>query len=197
MVGTQRDPETRTSRTSSVQHYSAANSAQVLNPLRSNTSPGLTTHHLSSPQVVLLSLSLSTYLASLLLPTCVEPVPKHTEQATGRGRIGHCPPWLWRPNSHHMREPCRPFSRLAMTDGMDRTSGDPLVQLGRVTREAGQRERRAGRQARRERPHPHALGPHATHPHPHAHGTRKARLERRTSGGRARRGRAEGAQRRR
>ena len=39
-------------------------------------------------------------------------------------------------HSHQMREPRRPFGRLAMTDGMDRYSGAPLPQLGLVTRVA-------------------------------------------------------------
>ena len=36
------------------------------------------------------------------------------------------------------REPCRPFGRLAMTDGMGRLSGAPPLHLGWVTRWAGQ-----------------------------------------------------------
>jgi hypothetical protein len=34
------------------------------------------------------------------------------------------------------REPCRPFGRLAMTDGMGRLSGAPPLQLGWVRRRA-------------------------------------------------------------
>ena len=69
-------------------------------------------------------LSMPTYSASLLLPTCVEPIPfrskgaHHTERVTGREYIGHCPPWLGRPTLSKLREPCRLFSRLA-NDGWD------------------------------------------------------------------------------
>ena len=45
------------------------------------------------------------------------------------------------------REPCRPFGRLAMTDGMGRLSGAPPLHLGWVTRQ-GRTERLSGERTR-------------------------------------------------
>ena len=65
---------------------------------------------------------------------------RSTAQQAGHRLRAHLPlPSLAQATHAHqeMREPRRLFSRLAMTDGMDRLSGDPPLQLGWVTRGAG------------------------------------------------------------
>ena len=78
-------------------------------------------------------------------PSLAAPVLNHTpfahrstpQQASHRTRAHWpLPSQAQATHSHLMREPCRLFSRLALTDGMDRLSGGPLLQLGWVTRGA-------------------------------------------------------------
>ena len=73
----------------------------------------------------------------------VEPHPfRSKEHSTASGApdehtLATAVPGSSDPRSSEMREPCRPFGRLAMTDQMDRCSGAPPLHLGWVTRGAG------------------------------------------------------------
>jgi hypothetical protein len=118
---------------------------------------------MASYQLVATSPCPPTLNAPLLLPTCVEPIPFRSEEHTtpsgppDEDTLATALPGS-ATHSHQMREPCRLFSRLAMTDGMDRSPGGPLVQLGWVTRKAGERDARAmGRQGDVALPPPRAV----------------------------------------
>ena len=85
------------------------------------------------------------------LPTLAAPLLNHTPfaqrstpQQARRRTSTHWPltSLAQATHAHQMRGPCRPFGRLAMTDGMDRCSGAPPLQLGRVTE--ARRDRAAG-----------------------------------------------------
>ena len=80
----------------------------------------------------------------MLSPTLAAPVLNHnpfrsTEHSTASGTPSESTLATALPGSSdplstfQPREPCQPFGRLAMPDGMDRLSGDPPLHLGWVT----------------------------------------------------------------